>query len=162
MINNKWNLQNIPPKGHKDVGEFALLLFDIAREEKERLGKNSDFLANYALYRGKQGRQQQSSRKGYKGGNRKNTLVNLYFANIERTVSNITARNPTGEVVDLDGSNDGSENVLSMQLKKWWKETDQQSKTYYKYRIFYCTQKHSAWFFDGKISYCFYIIVNIS
>jgi hypothetical protein len=129
MINNKWNLQNIPPKGHKDVGEFALLLFDIAREEKERLGKNSDFLANYALYRGKQGRQQQSSRKGYKGGNRKNTLVNLYFANIERTVSNITARNPTGEVVDLDGSNDGSETVLSMELKKWWKETDQQPKT---------------------------------
>ena len=129
MLKDKWNLQNIPPKGHQDVGEFALLVFDIAREEKERLGKNKDFLANYALYRGKKGRLQQSSRKGYKGGNRKNTLVNLYFANIERTVSNITARNPTGEVVDLDGSNDGSENVLSMQLKKWWKETDQQFKT---------------------------------
>jgi hypothetical protein len=128
MINDKWNLQNIPPKNHADVGEFAYNLFDIARQEKERLNKPQDFLANYALYRSRENKQQ-SGRKGYNGGNKQQTLVNLYFANIERTVSNITARNPTGEVVDLDGSNDGSENVLSMQLKKWWKETDQQPKT---------------------------------
>ena len=57
------------------------------------------------------------------------TLVNLLFANIERTVSNITARNPTGEVVDLDGQSDGTENVLSAQLKKWWQDTDQRTKT---------------------------------
>jgi hypothetical protein len=128
MINEKWNLQTIPPKSHVDVAEFAYMLFDIARLEKERLGKPQDFLANYSLYRGNQSKQQ-SGRKGYTPANKTKMLVNLYFANIERTVSNITARNPTGEVVDLDGRSDGSENILSMQLKKWWKETNQQTKT---------------------------------
>ncbi len=104
------------------------MLFDIARLEKERLGKNAGFLANYALYRGRQNKQR-SGRKGYSTEYKQNTIVNLYFANIERTVSNITARNPTGEVVDLDGLDDGTENILSQELKKWWKETDQQTKT---------------------------------
>lgn len=128
MINNAWNLNNIPPVGHEDVAPFAYMLFDIARLEKERLGKPDSFLTNYALYRGKQNRQI-SGRKGYSP--KKSTMggINLYFANVERTVSNITARNPTGEVVDLDGTNDGVEQVLTGQLKKWWKETDQQKKT---------------------------------
>ena len=128
MIDPKWNLQNIPPKGHEDVAEFAFLLFDIARLEKERLGKPQDFLSNYSLYRGNQNKQI-TGRKGFKPAKKTMAPINLYFANIERTVSNITARNPTGEVVDLDGTDDGSEQVLTIALKKWWKDTDQQTKT---------------------------------
>lgn len=128
MFSKEWSLANIPPKGHKDVSEFAANLFDIARLEKERLGKNQDFLSNYALYRGRN-RQQMTGRKGFVQQPRGLTPLNLYFANVERTVSNITSRVPTGEVVDMDGIQDDAQNILSMQLKKWWKDSSQQSKT---------------------------------
>jgi hypothetical protein len=119
MIDEKWSLENIPPKGHKDVAGFAFSLYEIARREKERLNKNEDFTANYALYRGK-------SPAGVRGAK---LPVQLYFSNIERTVANITARNPTGEVVDLDGYDDDGEKILSAYLLKWWKNTGQREKT---------------------------------
>ncbi len=127
-MDERWNLHNIPPKGHEEVAEFAFKLFEIARLEKERLGIPKAMLNNYALYRGYQGRQQ-TGRKGYPQQKGAVTPINLYFANVERTVSVITSRNPTGEVVDLDGMNDDSEKILTIQLKKWWKETDQLLKT---------------------------------
>jgi len=129
-MKQEWNLSNVPPKGDPDVGEFAFMLHEAARIEKERLGKPKDFLNNYALYRGQQTREI-SGRKGYSASQKVTTPINLYFANVERTVCNITARNPVGEVVDLDGSSedDNSEKVISMVLKKWWKETDQLLKT---------------------------------
>lgn len=128
MIKPEWSLTNVPPIGDPDVAEFAWQLFEIARLEKERLGKPRDFMANYALYRGHSGLQV-TGRKGYSPNQKSITPVNLYFANIERTVSNITARVPTGEVVDLDGLHDEVERILSLQLKKWWKDTSQQTKT---------------------------------
>jgi hypothetical protein len=121
-IDQKWNLSKIPPKGHKDVADFAASLFEIAKEERERLNKPTDFLSNYALYRGRE-----SGRTTTR--NKAQTPVNLYFANIERTVSNITAREPVGEVVDLDGIDDGAETMLTNRLKKWWETTGQQTKT---------------------------------
>lgn len=117
-----WNLSNLPPKGHKDVASFANSLFDVARVELERIGKHDDLLANYSLYRGK-------TIGGVRGRSQGLTPVNLYFSNIERTVANITARQPIGEVVDLDGTDqDGVEDALDAKLKKWWKETNQQTK----------------------------------
>ena len=113
-LDTKWTLENVPPKGHKDVAKFAADLFDIAIREKERLGKPKDFISNYALYRRKQNVRRP---------------VNLFFANVERTVGNITARQPVGEVVDLDGIKDGAEEILSVKLKKWWLDTGQQNKT---------------------------------
>jgi hypothetical protein len=121
-IDKKWNLVNVPPKGHKDVADFAFGLFEISRIEKERLGKQQDFLSNYALYRGKQSIGSTTVTKAH-------TPVNLYFSNIERTVSNITARQPVGEVVDLDGQKDGAEEIFTVKLKKWWKDSNQQTKT---------------------------------
>lgn len=128
MIDPKWTLSNLPPIGHKDVAEFAYQLFEISRREKERLGKPQDFMNNYSIYRGNTDKVI-SGRKGFSQNSGGLTHVNLYFANIERTVSNITARNPVGEVVDMDGVHDQVEMVMSMQLKKWWKDTEQQLKT---------------------------------
>jgi len=133
-MKEEWNLSNIPPKDDKDVAPFAFMLFEAARAEKERLGKPKDFLNNYALYRGQQA-QQQTGKKGYSPAKKMLTPINLYFANIERTVSNITARNPVGEVVDLDGISDESEKTISMVLKKWWKESDQLPKTRFTARM---------------------------
>jgi len=121
-LDDKWSLEDIPPKGHKDVPDFAFSLFEIARIEKERLNKPQDFLSNYSLYRGKQSTGNTTVSKAY-------TPVNLYFSNIERTVANITARAPVGEVVDLDGNQDGAEDMFTAKLKKWWKDTGQQAKT---------------------------------
>ena len=126
-MENQWNLQKAPPPGHPEVADYAFELFEISRLEKERLNKPQDFLSNYALYRGQESKTQISGRRGRQRANI--TPINLYFSNIERTVAVITARNPTGEVVDLDGINDGSETVLSLQLKKWWKDTNQLPKT---------------------------------
>jgi len=114
-----WTLSKIPPKNHPDLPEFANELFDIANEEKDRLEKPDQFLANYNLYRGKQ------LRRG--SGVLDRLPVNLYFANIERTCANITARRPQGEVVDLDGNEDDAEKLLSRVLVKWWKEANQQA-----------------------------------
>lgn len=120
-MSKKWDLFNVPPKGHPDVAAFANNLFEISRLELERLGKHNDLLANYSLYRGK-------TIGGIRGRSVGITPVNLYFANIERTVGNITAREPVGEVVDLDGTDqDGAEDILSSKLRKWWKETNQQT-----------------------------------
>uniref|UniRef100_A0A6M3IGU8 Putative portal protein n=1 Tax=viral metagenome TaxID=1070528 RepID=A0A6M3IGU8_9ZZZZ len=120
-MQSEWSLSNIPPKDHPDVASFANSLFDVARAELDRLGKHDDLLSNYSLYRRKSG--------GVTGKTQGLILVNLYFANIERTVANITARQPVGEVIDLDGtSEDGAEGILSAKLQKWWKETNQQIK----------------------------------
>lgn len=118
-MKESWTLSKIPPSGHPDVAEYCNDLFTLAEAEKKRLEKNDQFLANYNLYRGKQ------LRKG--SGVLERLPVNLYFANIERTVANITARRPQGEVVDLDGSEDDAEKLLSKVLVKWWKEANQQS-----------------------------------
>jgi len=115
-----WTFVNIPPKGDDDVGEFHYDLFEIAAKERARLEVNKTAFRNYGQYRG----QRQDG-----GLNQANDYpANLYFANIERTVSNITARDPEGEVVDLDGKTDDAEKILSAALKKWWKDTDQRAK----------------------------------
>lgn len=129
MIDTQWNLTNLPPFKHKDVAEFAYLAFQIAKEEKIRLGKPSDFMSNYIVYRGKSTKAT-SGRKGFTRSSQSSlTPINLYFANIERTVSNITSRAPIGEVIDMDGIHDEAEDILSLKIQKWWKNTNQQTKT---------------------------------
>lgn len=140
MIDKKWTLQKLPPKGHADTAKFANDLFEIADTEKKRLNKNEDFLTNYSLYRGK--------KPVGIGTKAFDTPVNLYFSNIERTVANITARQPQGEVVDLDGFDDGAEKLLSAKLQKWWKQTNQQTKTKATARtmeVYGVTIEHPLW-----------------
>lgn len=118
MKTDFWTLFKIPPKGHEDVGEFAYALFEVAKMGKRKLGVDESAFRNYGAYRG--------PNKDIR--NRTETPANLYFANIERTVSNITARDPIGEVVDLDGETDNAEKILTAKLLKWWKDTNQRRK----------------------------------
>lgn len=118
-MNEEWSLSNLPPAGHKECAKFAYSLYEAALAERERLKVKERALENHALYRGR--------RKNAKGVETK-TLVNLFFANVERTVSNVTANNPTAEVIDLDGIIDESEEVMTARLKAWWKETKQRKK----------------------------------
>jgi len=123
MVRNDWTLVKLPPKDDPDVGKFFYDLFEIARQDKERLQVNLIALQNYADWRGR-------GRGGVKLRGRQKTTnpANLLFANVERTVSNITARDPVGEVVDLDGETDDAEKILTAKLIKWRKDTNHRMK----------------------------------
>lgn len=114
-----WNLSNLPPEGHADVGPFFWELFTLAENERDRLKLPEVWDANHRLWRG--------NRWGAKANN--NTVsLQLFFANVQRTVANITARNPVAECVDLDGTAEDQDKVASAKLKKWWKDTEQRAK----------------------------------
>ena len=75
---------------------------------------------NYRLFRG--------DHWGEKGRNRPDLVsLNLFFANVQRTVANITSKNPIAEVIDMDGHEDDADKLLSTKLRKYWIETEQQS-----------------------------------
>ena len=119
MPNENWSLANLPPEGHNDVGAFFYSLFSDAKNEKERLKIPQKMSANYKLYRG--------NHFGQKV--KKNSVsINLFFANVQRTVANITARNPTAEAVDLGSENKEASKVATAKLRKWWQDTGQHAK----------------------------------
>lgn len=115
-----YSISNPPPEGHTDLGKWVWNLFEAAYAEKERLGLMDRWLSNYRLYRGNHWGEQARNNKDL-------VSLNLFFANVQRTVANITAKNPVVEVVDLDGYEDGADQVLSAKMRKWWHETEQQA-----------------------------------
>lgn len=116
----EYSIETPPPKGHKELGLWIWGLFEDAYAEKERLGLMDRWVANYRLFRG--------DHWGAKGRNKPNNVtVNLFFANVQRTVANITAKNPVVEVVDLDGHTDDAGEILTMKNRKHWHETEQQA-----------------------------------
>jgi len=116
----EYSIENPPPQGQPDIGLWIWGLFEDAYAEKERLGLMDRWVSNYRLFRG--------DHWGNKGRNRPNRIsINLFFANIQRTVANITAKNPVVEVVDLDGHSDDAGEILTMKIRKHWHETEQQS-----------------------------------
>ncbi|MBI9090152.1 MAG: hypothetical protein JEZ12_13130 [Desulfobacterium sp.] len=115
-----YSLQNPPPDDHEDLGLWIWQLFEASYADKERLGLMDRWVSNYKLFRG--------NHWGEKKRKDKNKIsVNLYFANVQRTVANITSKNPVAEVVDMDGHEDNADQVLSAKLRKWWHETEQQA-----------------------------------
>ncbi len=122
---NQYNMANLPPSTEKEeVGKFAQNLFEEALNEKERIGLPNKWAYSYAMFRGDHWQQ----RKGYGKKSKTKVTVNLFFANVLRTISNVTARRPMAEVVDLESGNDGVDTALTARTRKWWKETKQQSK----------------------------------
>lgn len=118
---NEHTLSNPPPKGHPDLAKWVWNLWESSFAEKERLGLMDRWKSSYRLFRGNHWGE--TARK-----NRDKIAINLYFANVQRTVANITAENPVAQVVDLDGKTDKSDQVLTLKTKKWWNETEQQAK----------------------------------
>lgn len=114
-----WSIVNPPPEGHPDVASWAWNLFEISRRERRRLNLEERWRTSYRLYRGDHGQG---------GRNRAFTMLNLFFANIERTKANITARKPVAQVRNVDGVDDGSDKILSAKAAAWWQDTNQQSK----------------------------------
>jgi len=110
-----------PPGDNENLGPWVWDLFEDAFAEKERLGLMDRWVSNYRLFRG--------NHWGQKGRTNPSLVsINLFFANVQRTVANITAKNPVVEVVDMDGMQDNADQLLSTKLRKYWNETEQQSK----------------------------------
>ena len=143
----EWNLAKLPPKGHTDVPRFAWELFEAAWRERDRQGLPDRWRANDKLRRGDPslGKPRDRKRAGF-------TPVNLYFANVERTVSHITARDPIAEVIDLSGISEEEETsgalLLTSKIRKWWKDTKQKKKlkrTALKMETYGITVEHPYW-----------------
>lgn len=132
----KWSFANLPPEGHADVGRwFWDNCFLVSEEEKNRLNMKDRWLENHRIWRG--GSVNRSMR------NKNAVTANLIFSNVQRTVANLTAKNPSAEVVSLDGAMktdeygqpvvdengkpipDDSEKKVTVRMKDWWNTTEQ-------------------------------------
>lgn len=144
---SQWSIANPPPEGHEDVAAWAWQQFELAREERDRLGLPERWSTNYQLYRGTHTVQRMR--------NSNNVVeLNLFFANVERTKANITARNPQFEVVSLDGEDAlQDDRKLTAAGQKWWKDTRQKRKlstTTLQMEIYGCTVEKPYWNADRK------------
>jgi hypothetical protein len=145
----EYTLEDPPPPGHPELGKWVWSLFEAAYSEKERLGLMDRWVSNYKLFRGNHWGDQKRSGKDL-------VSVNLYFANVQRTVANITAKNPVVEVVDLDGREDEADQVLSTKMRKYWHESEQQatlSKTCMVNEIYGITIEKHGWTRSKKEPY---------
>jgi len=118
-------------------------LFEKAEEEKNRQGLPSKWRNCYLMYHGDHWQKSRFVKK-----DKTKVTVNLFFANVNRTVSNITARKPVAEVVDLEGDADKMDMILTARIRKWWKDTQQQAKlkeTALKMEKYGVTIEHPVW-----------------
>lgn len=133
----KWTLSNLPPEGHQDVARwFWDNCYMVSEAEKERLGMPDRWRENYRMWRGGAGKVNLKSRRSI--------TANLMFSNVNRTVANLTAKNPSAEVVSLDGGYqvdpetgealldqkgnplpDDADKKVTTKMKKWWGDTEQ-------------------------------------
>ena len=124
MQDKQWNLQNLPPEGHEDVGAFAYQLYQDALHERNRLGIPQRLASYYHFFRG---RHSQEHLAGIFSLKRKTKLsIALLHANVTRTVANITARAPVAEVLQADGIEDEADQILSEKLRIWNNREEQQ------------------------------------
>ena len=141
----EYSIANPPPatEDEKVVGEFFQDLFEKAEEEKSRQGLPNKWAYSYSMYHGDHWQKNRFVKK-----DRTKVSVNLFFSNVNRTVSNITARKPVAEVVDLEGGEDKMDMILTAKIRKWWKDTHQQSKlkeTALKMEKYGVTIEHPIW-----------------
>lgn len=132
----KWSLSKLPPAGHPDVGPFFFDQYKIAIAERERLNLHTRWLENHRLWR---------AGAVNRGFQKKSTVTaNLIFANVNRTVANLTAKNPSAEVISLDEAyltddqgniipdkdgnpqKDDTDAKVTSHIQTWWNESEQE------------------------------------
>lgn len=132
----KWTLSKLPPEGHPDVGRwFWDQCYMVSEAEKDRLNIKDRWRENHRIWRG--GAVQNNMRSKHA------VTANLIHANVQRTVANLTAKNPAAEVVSLDGMYqmdeagnpvldqagnpipDDTDKKVTVRLKDWWNTTEQ-------------------------------------
>lgn len=119
-----WTISNPPPTGDDDVGPFFYNLYLLGEADKDRLGLPERWRYNHRMFRGDHWNTNNIG--GRVSGNK--IAMNLIFANIQRTVANLTAKQPVVEAVEVGnerGDSNESDQDLTAWLKKWWSDTDQ-------------------------------------
>lgn len=114
---HRWSLARMPPPGDPAVASYVGKLYEDARDEVHRLGMHERWMANYVLSRAKTtvvSRFKDILMGGYNSA----LSLGIIGANIERTVANITARNPVASVVATSGDQDASDTVTAM-VDQW-------------------------------------------
>ena len=141
----EWTTSNPPPEGHKDVGPFCWKLFEDAVRAKEREFLFDRLLKSYNLYR-RQRRANTTKGKSL-------VIMNLFFANVERTVANIVSKRPVFTIVDFDGDKHDIARLSTNAAIEWWKKTNQQSsltKSATNMEIYGTTIEKACWNSDKK------------
>ena len=118
----KWSLTNLPPKGEKEVGKFFHFKVMEGDAEKTRLGLEDRWRYNHRMFRGDHWGEGMAAKK-----NLSHLTMNMLFANIQRTIANLTAKQPVVEAIEVgDEYNTGkTDKVLTAWLHKWWVDTNQ-------------------------------------
>ena len=112
----KWNLRNLPPEGHEEVGKYFYRLFMEALNERTRLDLDKRMDINYRMYRGNHW----GNMMGILSGKSDSRLsLALLSTNIQKTVANICAKAPTASVRCNDGLNDDVDKILQQNLDIW-------------------------------------------
>ena len=121
----KWSLSDLPPAEDKDVGPVFAKLVKEGDDEKIRLGLEDRWRYNHRMFRGDHwGTNNHATKKSLK-----KFSLNLLFANIQRTVANLTAKQPVVEAVETGGGSAGEpeyDKILTSWLHKWWMDTSQE------------------------------------
>ena len=142
----QYSIANPPPasEDEKVIGDFFQDLFERSEEEKNRKGLLNKWTYSFSMYHGDHWQKNRFIKP-----DKTKVSVNLFFSNVNRTVSNITARKPVAEVVDLEGGGeDKMDMVLTAKIRKWWKDTHQQAKlkeTSLKMEKYGITIEHPIW-----------------
>lgn len=125
-MDKKWTLSNLPPEGHKDLGEFIHLKVEGGEDEKVRLGLKDRWRYNHRMFRGDHWGETNAPKTQYSKQTRHLTM-NLLFANIQRTIANLTAKQPVVEAIETGNETEGptTDKILTSWLYKWWTDTDQ-------------------------------------
>lgn len=147
----RWNLRDLPPEGHPDVGPYFYQLYEDGLKEKQRLGVPEKFLTNYQLFRGYHWQMSITQLMSLKAKAR--LSIGLLHANITRTVANITARAPVAEVESSDGIEDGADRVLSEKMRLWNAKEEQQlslSKSVLNSEIYGITVEKAVYDHDAR------------
>lgn len=119
----KFGLALAPAKGDPAVPEFFGRLYEEAYAETQRLGMHERWMANYVISRAKT-MVHTRLKDMLTGGRNASLSLGLIGANIERTVANITARNPVASVQATSGKEEVS-SALSAMADQWNNEEQQ-------------------------------------
>ena len=116
----KWNIGNIPPKGHDFVGKFFNRLWEAARREKiNKLGLHKRFNDLHSQYRGKRDKRKYP-----------NAGINPVFKTIQGVAAALTQKTPIAEIRNDDNPEDIRSKALDHEIKQWWKDVKAQFSFY--------------------------------
>lgn len=120
----EWSIAKLPPVSHPECGRWFGRLYEEALNEVQRLGMHERWMANYVLSRAKASVNTRL-RDLLQGGYNSSLSIGLIGSNIERTVANITARNPIASVRATDGDEELA-SIISAMCEAWTNEEYQQ------------------------------------